>query len=149
MADEKIRAGMHEWPLPTFDKTAFTPAPPLKDATVAIVTTAGLCKPGDKGWKPDDSGYRVFDANDRDIRMAHLSPNLDYSGGAIDLNVIYPIDRLFELEKDGVIGRVAPRHMSFLGAQDETMTDMRTKTGPEAARILQEDGVDVAFLTPI
>ena len=149
MADEKIRAGMHDWPLPMIEETTLTPAPPLKDATVAIVTTAGLCKPGDKGWKPNDSGFRVFDADDRDIRLGHLSPNLDYSGVAADLNVMYPIDRLFELEKAGVIGKVAARHMSFLGAQDETMTAMRTETGPEAAKILKEDGTDVVLLTPI
>lgn len=149
MADEKIRAGMREWELPTFENPALTPAPPLKDATVAIVTTAGLYKPEGKRWKPEDPSFRVFDADDRDIQFGHLSPNLDYSGVAVDLNVMYPIDRLFELEQAGVIGKVAARHISFLGAQDVTMTAMRTETGPAAAKILKEDGTDVVFLTPV
>lgn len=149
MADEKIRAGMREWNLPTFENPALTPAPPLKDATVAIVTTAGLRKPGDKSWKANDSGFRVFDADDRDIKFGHLSPNLDYSGVAVDLNVMYPIDRLHELAEQGVIGSVAPRHYSFMGGLDDDVADILMGPGKAVAQMLKKDDVDIALLTPI
>ena len=149
MADEKIRAGLRELKLPTFEKPTLTPAPPLVDATVAIVTTAGLRKPGDKGWKPNDSGFRVFDADDRDIKFGHLSPNLDYSGIAVDLNVAYPIDRLHELAEQGVIGSVAPRHYSFMGGLDDDVANILKDSGKAVAQLLKEDDVDIALLTPV
>ena len=81
--------------------------------------------------------------------MRHLSPNFDRSGIIADLNVAFPVERLEELAKEGVIGAVAPRHLSFMGALDETMTTLRQDTGPAAAKLLREDGVNVVVLTPV
>ena len=48
------------------------------------------------------------------------------------------------------IGSVASRHLSFMGAQtDHTLTTLRLDTGPAAARLLLDDGVDVVLLTPV
>lgn len=86
----------------------------------------------------------------RNLTLAHFSPNFDRSGFALDLNVVYPIDRLNELAARKVIGSVAAQHISFMGAQlDHTLSTMRLDTGPAAARILREDGVDVVLLTPV
>jgi hypothetical protein len=35
---------------------------------------------------------------------------------AADLNVAYPIERLPEMQREGAIGALASRHMSFMGA---------------------------------
>jgi D-proline reductase (dithiol) PrdB len=79
-----------------------------------------------------------------------MSPNWDRSGLAADLNVVLPHDRLVELAADGVIGAVAPRHYSFMGAQREaTMSTIRLDTGPQVAKLLRQDGVDVVLLTPV
>ena len=51
--------------------------------------------------------------------------------------------------EEGVIGRVAPRHIAFMGAQDGNMKTIRMDTAPAAAKLLREDGVDVVLLTPI
>ena len=49
-----------------------------------------------------------------------------------------------------VIGSVASRHISFMGAQpDHNLSTMRLDTGPAAAKILRDDGVDVVLLTPV
>ncbi len=148
MADEFIRARMAEQDAPQFGATPFVTPPPLNEATVAIVTTAGLRRTDDPSWKANDPGYRLFDRAERDLRLGHLSPNFDRSGFAGDINVAYPIDRLEELADEGVIGSVAPRHASFMGAQDATMEAIRTETAPELAKELKQDGVDVVLLTP-
>ena len=93
--------------------------------------------------------FRTFAKDERDVTIGHLSPNFDRSGFVADINVVYPIDRLKELAAEGVIKAVAPRHISFMGAQDETMTTIRMDSGPAAAKQLREDGVDVVLLTPI
>ena len=59
-----------------------------------------------------------------------------------------PIDRLEELAVTGEIGGVSETHLSFMGAQNETMSSIRNDTGPSAAKLLKEAGVDVVLLTP-
>jgi D-proline reductase (dithiol) PrdB len=93
--------------------------------------------------------FRILHRAERNLRLDHVSPNFDRSGLSADLNVAYPIDRLEELANDGVTGGVSPVHLSFMGAQDETMTTIRLDTGPAAAKKLREAGVDVVLLTPV
>ena len=141
---------VNDIPVPQFDSTPFTVSPPLAEATVAIVTTAGLFAAGQERWAAGgDQSFRVLDAADRDLSLGHWSPNFDRVGLVADLNVAYPADRLEEMAAEGVIGGVAPHHLSFMGAQDETMTTIRVDTGPAAAKVLRDDGVDVVLLTPV
>lgn len=149
MADALIRANVKDLPVPEFDNPAFTSPPPLSEATVAIVTSAGLRRKDEPSWNPNDGSFRAFDASERDLSLGHLSPNFDRSGFAADLNVVWPVDRLKEMAEDGAIGRVAPRHLGFMGAQDDTMTTIRMDTGPAAAKLLKDDGVDLVLLTPV
>ena len=149
-ADEVIRRGVDELPVFDFDATPCSSAPPLGAARVAIVTTAGLRSDGARSWPIGDQTFTVLDAADREVTLAHVSPNFDRSGFAADLNVVYPADRLVELAAAGDIGSVASRHLSFMGAQtDHTMTTLRLDTGPAAAKLLVDDGVDVVVLTPV
>ncbi len=149
MADTFIRQAVENMPVPVFETPAFTTPPPLESATVAVVTTAGLRTADQQGWKPQEESFRVLPKDDRRLRLAHWSPNFDRMALAADLNVAYPVDRLQEMADEGVIGRVAPRHLSFMGALDDTMTTVRLDTGPAAAKLLRDDGVDVVVLTPV
>ena len=137
-------------PVPEFDDPAFTPlTKPLSEARVAIVTSAALHRQHDEGFTAADTRYRVIDRADRDLVLGHWSPNFDRTGFQLDLNVVYPIDRLEELAVAGVIGEVAPRHYSFAGNQPDTVSELRLDTGPACAREMLADGVDVAILTPV
>ena len=51
-----------------------------------------------------DTSYRVLDGARRDYLVGHWSPNFDASGVALDLNVVFPLDRLDELAAQGRIG---------------------------------------------
>lgn len=148
--DHIVRARVNDVPVYEFEQPSFTQPPPLKNARVAIVTTAGLRSDGQLHWQPGDQSFTILEGTDRTVGLAHFSPNFDRSGFALDLNVVYPIDRLHELAERGVIGSVASRHISFMGAQlDHTLPTMRLDTGPAAAKVLRDDGVDVVFLTPV
>ena len=93
--------------------------------------------------------YRFIARDRRDLVLGHWSPNFDHAGVAMDINVVYPIDRLEELAARGVIGAVAPRHVSFAGNQPDDVATIRLDTGPAAAAALRHDGVDVVILTPV
>ena len=148
MDDSALRAWMSQVPMPTVEGEAFVEPPPLDRARVAIVTTAGLMRRGESAWTHEESGFRVFDADERDVFVGHVSQNFDRSGVSADLNVVYPIDRLRELEAAGTIGSVAPRHFSFMGATYD-IAGIQVRTGPAAAQLLLEDEVDVVLLTPV
>ena len=109
--------------------------------------TAALAHPGEP-WADQSHDYRLFARDDDRLLLAHNSTNFDRSGFALDRNVVYPIDRLIELERAGSLGRVAPRHASFIGSTFELGTFL-LDTGPRLASELRRDGVDVALLTPV
>ena len=122
---------------------------PLPACRVAIVTTAGLHRRGDRPFGPGEQTYRVIPADTPtvDIVQSHTSLGFDRVAIMRDVNVSFPIDRLRGLVARGVLGAVAPSSYSFMGAQRE-VARIETETGPEVARRLWEEGVDVALVTP-
>ena len=148
--DAAMRAFGATLPVPIFDTTAFTPLRvPLSRAKVAIVTSAALHRPDQERFSQGDTGFRALDRGDRQLVLGHWSPNFDTAGFRVDLNVVYPIDRLEELAIEGLIGEVAPRHFAFAGNQPDTVSELRLDTGPSCAGELLADGVDVVLLTPV
>ena len=149
-ADSAMRAYAATLPVPEFESPAFTRlSRPLSEARVAVVTSAALHRPDQDRFTQADTGFRALDRADRDLVMGHWSPNFDRTGFTLDLNVVYPIDRLEELAEQGVIGSVADRHVSFAGNQPDDVATIRMDSGPAAAAALKADGVDVVLLTPV
>ncbi len=148
-SDAVVRKGVENVDVFDFGGTACAVAPALREARVAIATTAGLRADGHAVWS-DGQGFVVIDGAERSLTLAQASANFDRTGIAADLNVVFPVDRLEELAARGEIGSVAARHLSFMGAQpDHTLTTLRLDTGPAAAALLKADGVDVVLLTPV
>lgn len=147
-ADSEMRSRVGQIPPGVdFPPVDLVTAPPLAESTVAIVTTAALARPGEP-WADQTHEYRLFDRDASGLLMAHNSTNFDRSGFSLDRNVAYPIDRLREMQAEGVIGEVAPRHASFIGSTFELSTFL-LDTGPRLGAALRGDGVDVAILTPV
>ncbi len=133
-----------------FDDSPLTPfAKPLSQAKLALVTTAGLLRRGDKGFTPGDQTYRVIPADTpaRDIRQTHTSIGFDRTPMYRDLNITFPVDRLRELRERGAIGGLSRNNYSFMGAQTNPKQILE-ETGPEVGRLLVEEGVDAVLLTP-
>jgi D-proline reductase (dithiol) PrdB len=126
---------------------------PLSECKVALVTSAGLHLRGDKPFTRDDPGgeytYRVIpsDCDPADVVQSHFSIGFDHTGIYRDLNVTFPVDRLRELSEKGQIGELSANYYSFMGALRDA-SKLIEETGPEVARRLKEEGVDVALLTP-
>jgi D-proline reductase (dithiol) PrdB len=151
MGDTQVRTAMSTIPVPNFETTAFTIPRLLSKCTVALITTAGLrhSDQPDWGFRSGDQSFRILDSANRSLILSHTSQNFDRTGFIADPNVVFPLDRLHELAAAGAIERVATRHLAFIGNQDETMATLRLDSGPTAAKLLREDGVDVVFLTPV
>lgn len=148
MTDAMIKKGASKAECPTPENPAFVIPKPLSEAKVAIVTSASLHHEDDDDFAPSDTGYRVLEKDRRDIVVGHWSPNFDASGVSADLNVVFPIDRLQELENQGVIGSVSDVHIAVAGNQFD-LSGIRLDGGPAAAVLLNKHEVDVVLLTPV
>jgi D-proline reductase (dithiol) PrdB len=122
---------------------------PLSECALAIVTSAGLHCRGDEPFGREDPTFRIIPATaaPADLLQSHSSLAFDKTAFIRDVNVVFPIDRLGELVREGRVGRIGPRHYSVMGALPD-MTRVRDETAPELADRLTADGVDVVLLTP-
>lgn len=127
---------------------------PLREASVAVVTTAGFYLPGqqpfEEALRGGDTSYREIpgDAALSWLKIGHKSDAFDHTGIEADKNLALPLERLQELASAGVLGRLAPRQFSFMGSITAPAQLINT-TAPEVARKLMDDGVDVVLLTPV
>lgn len=123
--------------------------PVLTDATVAIVSTAGLHRRADAQFAFGGVDYRLLpgDVDFADVVMSHVSTNFDRSAFQQDPNILFPLDRLREMAADGEIAGVSCWHYSFMGAQPNH--EALQAAGEEVGALLAADGVDVALLVPV
>jgi D-proline reductase (dithiol) PrdB len=132
------------------------PTHTLTKSTVAMVSTAALSMKGDEPFDQDgerrdpwwgDPSYRVIprEATADDLDFGHL--HMDNRFAEQDLDCIFPLRRLAELERDGGVGRAAPSHYSFMGyiLQPETLLERST---PAMIEQMRAEEVDVVLLVP-
>jgi len=133
------------------------PAKPLRECTIALVSTAGIARNDDQPfdqeherrdpWWGDPTFRRIpLGTTEKDIRVYHL--HIDPRFGEEDLDVLLPMRRLSELASEGVVGRPAPTHYSIMGYILET-TELEQKTAPAIAAAMHEEHVDAVVLVPV
>ena len=129
-------------------------ARPLPEARLAIVTTAGLCPPGEPAFDSDARGgdvtFRVIPERTPlgALAVQQRSELFDHAGIERDRNLGFPRDRLREMVAAGEVGEAAPRHISFMGSITAPSRLVK-ETAPRAAELLLADGVDAAVLVPL
>ena len=127
---------------------------PLREARVALLSSAGFCAPGQEPFddqkKGGDASFREIadDTRASDLFETHRSQAFDHSGLGEDPNLGFPIYRLHELVEAGEVGCAAPRHLSFMGSITAPGR-LTARSAPEAVAKLVEDGVDAALLVPV
>ena len=144
------RNNLLAFPAQVNDTSPFArPARRLSALRLAIVTTAGLHRRGDRAFSPGDQTYRVIPSDDAaaDIVQSHTSIGFDRVPIMRDLNISYPVDRLRELVARGELAGLGPNGYSFMGALRDAPR-VASETGPEVGRRLAEEGVDAALVTP-
>ena len=136
------------------DGVPWTPfAMPLKEAKIAIVTTAGVHLrdqlPFDMKDPTGDPSYRELPADTPMDEYAITHDYYDHTDAGRDINIVFPIERLKELEADGVIGSVAATNYGFMGHIEGAHLDtLVNRTAPEVAGKIRSEGVDAVILTP-
>lgn len=146
--DENERQHLLSLPCPTYKSTPFITGITAKDARVALLSTAGLHKKSDRPFGVGETGYRLIPRNIQanDLIMSHISTNFDRTGFQLDQNIVFPIDRLNELAKEGFIDSVAEYHYSFMGATDPMQMEQEARN---LTAILKKDKVNTVILIPV
>jgi D-proline reductase (dithiol) PrdB len=127
----------------------FRPEKPLRRCRLALVTTGGVHLPEDARFDIDDpSGdcsYREIPKTADVLTWTHAYYAPDRGGEELDS--VFPLWTLRELEAEGVVGELNHRHFSFMGAiHDPTL--LVERSAPEVAAGLAGDGADAVLLTP-
>jgi D-proline reductase (dithiol) PrdB len=140
----------YEWTVNT-EAPLTTPAKPLADCIVAMLTSGGVSHCSMPAWNPDARNDFRLDAVDPSAPAPDFRVNDSYydtTDASIDINCVFPIDRLRELQVEGVIGQVARRHWSGFMGRIYSRTKVREESAPALARELHADEVDVFLLVP-
>ena len=126
---------------------------PLATCTVALVTTGGVHLKNDEPFnmldKEGDASFRVIPHETalNQLRITH--DYYDHRDADRDLNIVLPMIRLDELVHEGVVGKAAPFHYSFMGHIDgRHIQTLLTATAPEVTRRLKREQVDAVVMTP-
>ena len=160
----KAYSGISKW---EYSEAPFAPVKkPLNESKVGLMTTSGHFVEGDD---PEPFGIKDMgekEAQDRISDFLKAEPELsvipwdtprdklrlrhggyDNRAAQEDYNTVLPIDRLKDLEKNGVIGETAENAYSFVGACAQRA--LISKFAPKWAEMLKEEGVDVMILVPV
>ncbi len=145
---EPMRSHLTKLPCPSFKTQPWVSGQPLAHRRVALISTAGLQRRGDRPFEGMAGDYRVIpgEIEAKDLVMTHISTNFDRIGFQQDWNVVFPLDRLRELATEGIIGSMADYHYSFMGATDPAEMEPAARN---LATLLKGDRVDAALLVPV
>jgi D-proline reductase (dithiol) PrdB len=129
---------------------------PLNQTTFALLTSAGISLKSEPPFDMErekresirgDRSFRALprDTGEKDIDVNHLHINTRYIKE--DINVILPLTWMNELEKEGLIGRLAATAYSFYGFQWQSTEFLQEAIEPISVRMKQEE-VQAVLLTP-
>lgn len=124
----------------------------LSRATVALVTAGGVHhrhdhEPFNIADDLGDLSYRIINPEIEVADLMVTHNHYDHADADKDINTVFPIGILRELQAEGVIGGVAKKHIGFMG-YTMRLKDMYEKTAPEIADEIDKGSrADVVVLT--
>jgi D-proline reductase (dithiol) PrdB len=149
----KVLEVVKRYPLIISDDIPWTPyRGRLSEQTVALITSGGLYM---KATQPPfetvsihgDPSFREIPktACQDDFGIAHA--HYDHTLAEEDINVIFPLQHLLDLERANVIGKVAESHYSFSYVND--VETLLTASVPKLLEKLKAAAVDILMLVPV
>jgi len=141
------------YPRPAFEESPWAPlARPLSESRIACLTTGGLSLAGEQEpfiTTPEYGDYTLRrlprDFEPARVRLDHT--HYPHENAEADLNCIFPLERLGELESAGEIGSLAPTHYSIMGYQP-LWTRLYNEIVPGVVEGMRAEGVEAACSAP-
>jgi D-proline reductase (dithiol) PrdB len=141
------------YPLIVSEDIPWTPyAGKPSEQTIALVTSGGLYlknsqEPFNTTSIHGDPSFREIPktARPEDFGIAHA--HYDHTLAERDINVIFPLERLIELEQERIISRVAETNFSFSYVND--VVTLLGEYVPQLVQKLKAAEVDILLLIPV
>ena len=122
---------------------------PLSECRLGMAASGGIYLAGQVAFHyKDDTSIREIpaDVDTKDLRATHFA--YDLSDARTDPNVVFPIDTLRRLVREGFIGGLASRFHTFMGGIYSSRR-VAEDLAPRLAGLFREDGVDAVLLVPV
>jgi len=129
---------------------------PLSQTTIALVTSAGISLKSDPPFDMErekreplwgDRSFRMIPrgTTEKDIDVNHLHINTTHIKK--DINVILPLARMAEFEREKIIGCLSPTAYSFYGFQWQNNDFLKEAIEP-ISKHMKSENVEAVLLTP-
>ena len=145
----KLGYKAYQWVKST-DTPPWTPlCKPLSQSRLGLVASGGIYATGQVAFHfKDDVSFRAIPTTVKtsDLRTAHFA--YDQTDARKDPNVVFPIDPLRRLVKEGVVGSLAENFFTFMGGIYSSRRVVE-ELAPRITESLLAEKVDVALLVPV
>lgn len=121
----------------------------LDQACVALISSAGIFRDDQQPfdpWAVNDLSFRKIPTNTQHERLKLHHNYFDHRDAMLDLNCVFPVQRLFEMEKEGFIKRLAPTAITLGMGRLYKRTALQNETVPKIVEILKKQETDAVLL---
>ena len=123
----------------------------LGETRLALISSAGIFREDQEPfdpWAVNDLSFRQIPVDTAPDKLKLHHNYFDHRDALNDLNCVFPVQRLKELEKDGTIGGLVPEAITLGMGRLYKRTALQKETTPRIVEALQRHGVDAALLVP-
>ncbi len=152
-------SGLNEWyqsqGFPPYRWSVFDSSPwasmkkPLTEATIALISSAGIFRDDQEPfdpWSVNDLSFREI-PKETPLQRLKLHDNyFDHRDALKDLNCVFPLERLRELEEERYIGRLASPAITLGMGRLYKRTALQTETVPKIVEVLRKQDADAVLL---
>jgi D-proline reductase (dithiol) PrdB len=134
---------------PVFDSPRLTPLRrPISESTIGLFASCGAQLREDPSLgETEDISFRLIPRDTPMSRLVLAHKSKVRKWAVEDLNVAFPLERMKELEAEGVFKRLAHTAVSMVGSI-QRFTELVEQTVPAIKKIYDSQGVDLVFLFP-
>jgi len=122
---------------------------PLEDARLALIASGGVYEVGQRAFHyKDDTSFRSIDTDvpSERLRVTHFA--YDLRDARADPNVVFPIDPLRRLVREGSLGSLARTAFTFMGGIYSSRR-VEEELAPALLERIRALEVDLALLVPV
>lgn len=146
---QELGYGTYNWLHSEDAPTLHALGKPLSECRVGLVGSGGIYAEGQTAFTyKDDTTYRAIpsDIDVEKLRATHFA--YDLTNAREDINVVFPIDALRDMDSDGTIGSLAANFFTCMGGI-YSQRRVREELAPAIVQRCLDDEVDVVLLVPV
>jgi D-proline reductase (dithiol) PrdB len=133
-----------------FDTSPWTPfTKPLDQACIGLVSSAGIFREDQEPfdpWAVNDLSFRRIQTDTPHSKLRLHHNYFDHRDAQKDMNCVFPVDRMSELEQEGFIGQFAPTAVTLGMGRLYKRTALQNETVPQIVDVLKTQSVDAVLL---